>query len=140
MSVGRGGSGACVWVATEDVVVETVAGAGDTGVWLCAGMEGAVAEEVEALEKSGTVGKSNWLICSGEGGLESRGEGVTLDSVEIGAESKQFEAAATMVEKGTEEREDAGEYEPGIDCAIGGEGGYEKIKQSWSSDRLGEGD
>jgi hypothetical protein len=121
--VGRGGGSTCVWVATEDVVVEAVTGVGDMGVWLGAGIEGVVVEEVEVLEKLGMVGKSNWLVCSREGGLELRGEGVTLDSVEIGAESKQFEAVAIKVEKGTEEHDDAGEYEPGIDCTTGGEGG-----------------
>ena len=126
--MGRGGSSACVWVATEDVVVEAATGVADMGVWLGVGMEGAVAEEVKALEKSGMVGKLNWLVCSREGSLELRGEGVTLDSVKIGAESKQFEAAAIKVEKGTEEHDGAGEYEPGIDCATRGEGGNEKIK------------
>ena len=100
------------------------------GVWLGVEIEGAVVEEVEALEKSGMVGKLNWLVCSKVGGLELRDKGVMLDSVKIGAELKQFEAAAIKVEKDTEEHKDAGEYELGIDCATGGVGGYEKTEQS----------
>jgi hypothetical protein len=65
--------------------------------------------------------------------LELKREEVAADpAAESGAESKRLEAAETRTE--IDEREEAGEKDPGIDWAAEGEGGYEKFEWSGSVD------